>query len=211
MSRTERGAGMTDRGRATRARLIEATLAVVRDVGYPHASTRAIAQAAGVAEGTIYRHFPDKASLFFAAVLESNAPIVEWVATLPARAGESTVEDNLIQTAVRLAGLQDQIIPLELAIAVDPELTAQRRRALAAAGSLPPGPPEEITAYIAEEQRLGRVRADLDPREAAVLILAALFGLAAGQAIDDAGIDDAHVVSAVRLIVRGLRPMAPQS
>jgi AcrR family transcriptional regulator len=202
---------MTDRGKATRARLIEATLAVVREVGYPHASTRAIAQAAGVAEGTIYRHFPDKATLFFAAVLESNAPIVEWVATLPARAGEGTLEANLTDALVRLAGLRDQIIPLELAIAVDPELVAQRRRTLAAAGdSLPPGPPEAIAAYLAEEQRLGRVRAEVDPREAAVLILAALFGLAAGQPFGDAGLDDERVASAVRLLVRGIQPPSPQ-
>jgi len=102
---------MTVRGRATRARLIEATVSVVREVGYAHASTRAIAQAAGVAEGTIYRHFPDKASLFFATVLESNVPIVAWVTTLPARAGEGTVEENLTDAAVRLAGLRDQILP----------------------------------------------------------------------------------------------------
>jgi AcrR family transcriptional regulator len=202
---------MTDRGKATRARLIEATRSVVREVGYPHASTRAIAVAAGVAEGTIYRHFPDKASLFFAAVLESNAPIVAWVATLPARAGEGTVEGNLTDACVRLAGLQDQIIPLELAIAVDPELAAQRRRVMASAGgSLPPGPPEAIAAYLAEEQRLGRVRADVDPREAAVLILAALFGLAAAQSSGDAGIDDRQVAAAVRLFVRGIQSTAAE-
>ena len=125
---------MTQRGEATRARLIEATRSVVRDVGYAHASTRAIAQAAGVAEGTIYRHFPDKASLFFATVLEANAPVVAWVATLPARAGEDTVEANLTDAATRLAGLRDQIIPLELAIAADPELAAQRRRGLEVRG-----------------------------------------------------------------------------
>lgn len=198
---------MTDRGRATRAKLIEATLAVVRDVGYPHASTRAIAQRAGVAEGTIYRHFPDKASLFFAAVLESNAPIVGWVATLPTRAGDATVEANLTDALVRLAGLRGQLIPLELAMAVDPELAGARRRAIAAApGSLPPGPPEAIAAYLAEEQRLGRIRAEVDPREAAILILAALFGLAAGQVGGDADVQDAQIASAVRLFVRGLQP-----
>ena len=202
---------MTDRGRATRARLIEATLAVVRDVGYPHASTRAIAQAAGVAEGTIYRHFPDKAALFFAAVLESNAPIVEGLATLPARAGQGSVEGNLIGAAVQLAGLQDQIIPLELAIAVDPELAAQRRRALAAAGgSLPVGPPEAIARYLAEEQRLGRVRAELDPREAAVLLLSTLLGLAVGKTAGGTALEDADVASAVRLLVRGIRQAPPE-
>lgn len=198
---------MTDRGEATRARLIEATLTVVRDVGYPHASTRAIAQAAGVAEGTIYRHFPDKTALFFAAVMESNAPIIEALAALPERAGQATVEANLIDAAVQLAGLQDQIMPLELAIAVDPELATQRRRALAAAGgSLPVGPPEAIAIYLAAEQRLGRVTAEVDPREAAVIILAALFGLAAGRAAGGATLEDAEVTSAVRLLVRGIQP-----
>jgi AcrR family transcriptional regulator len=197
---------VTQRGQATRARLIEATRSVVREVGYAHASTRAIAQAAGVAEGTIYRHFPDKAALFVATVLESNAPIVAWVATLPGRAGEGTVEGNLTDAAVRLASLRDQIMPLELAIAVDPELAAQRRQAMAAAGSsLPPGPPEAVAAYLTAEQRLGRVRGDIDPREAASVLLGALFALGAMPAIDDEGLDPDRVASAVRLIVRGIQ------
>ncbi|HEX7399014.1 MAG TPA: helix-turn-helix domain-containing protein [Candidatus Limnocylindrales bacterium] len=196
---------MTRRGEATRTRLIEATLSVAREVGYAHASTRAIAQAAGVAEGTIYRHFPDKASLFFAAVLESNGPVVAWVTTLPDLAGQGTVEGNLTEVAVRLATLRDQIIPLELAIAADPELAAQRQRILAEAGTSLPGPPEAVAAYLAAEQRLGRVRPEIDPREAAVLILAALFGLAADQSIGDPGLDRDRLASAVRLLVRGIQ------
>lgn len=198
---------MTDRGEATRARLIEATRNVVREVGYAHASTRAIAQAAGVAEGTIYRHFPDKSALFFATVLDTNAPIVEWMTSLPERAGRRTVEANLIDAVVQLAGLRDDVIPLEMAIAADPELAAQRRRALVAAGSpLPPGPPEAMAAYMAAEQRLGRVRADLDPTEAAILLLGALFAIAAMPTIEDADLDPERLASAVRLLVRGIQP-----
>jgi len=198
---------MTKRGDATRARLIEATRAVVREVGYAHASTRAIAAAAGVAEGTIYRHFPDKASLFFATVLESNASVVGWVVELPARAGTGSVEGNLTDAAVRLTSLRDQILPLELAMAADPELAAQRRRAMEAAGaSLPPGPPEAVAAYLAAEQGLGRVRADLDPREAATLLLAMLFALGTMPGFDEEGLDEGRVGSAVGLIVRGIRP-----
>ncbi len=197
---------MTQRGEATRARLIEATRSVVREVGYAHASTRAIAQAAGVAEGTIYRHFPDKTALFFATVLASNAPVVAWVTSLPARAGEGTVEDNLTDAAVQLVSLRDQIVPLELAIAADPELAAQRRQAMSAAGtSLLPGPPEGIAAYLAAEQRLGRVRADLDPREAASVLLGVLFALGTISAIGDEGLSPDRVASAVRLIVRGIQ------
>ena len=197
---------MTRRGEATRKRLIEATLSVAREVGYAHASTRAIAQAAGVAEGTIYRHFPDKASLFFAAVRESNGPVVAWVTTLPERAGEGTVEGNLTEAAARLATLRDQIMPLELAIAADPELAAQRQRIVAESGTSLPGPPEAVGAYLAAEQRLGRVRPEIDSREAAVLILAALFGLAADQSIGDAGLSRDRLAAAIRLLVRGIQP-----
>ncbi len=201
---------MTQRGEATRARLIEATRNVVHEVGYAHASTRAIALAAGVAEGTIYRHFPDKASLFVATVLESNAPVVAWVGGLPARAGEGTVEANLIDAAVQLAGLRDQIMPLELAMAADPELAAQRRQAMAAAGpSLPPGPPEAVAAYLLAEQELGRIRGDLDPREAASLLLGLLFALGTMPAIGEEGVSAERVASAVRLLVSGILPAVP--
>ena len=200
---------MTRRGDATRARLIEATRAVVREVGYAHASTRAIAKAAGVAEGTIYRHFPDKASLFFAAVLQANDPIVSWVVGLPARAGKGTVEGNLIDAAVQLASLRDEIMPLELAIAADPELAAQRRKAMTAPGASLPGPPAAVAAYLAAEQRLGRVRGDIDPREAASLILGVLFTLGTVPAIGDEGLAPDRVASAVKLMVRGIQPSVP--
>jgi len=67
---------MTARGDRTQAKLIEATLAVVAEVGYARASTRAIAERAGVAEGTIYRHFADKTALFFAAALAPSAAML---------------------------------------------------------------------------------------------------------------------------------------
>jgi AcrR family transcriptional regulator len=197
---------MTRRGEETRARLIKATRHVVRGAGYAHASTRAIAHAAGVAEGTIYRHFPDKASLFFAAVLEANAPVVEWVTALPDRAGTGSVEDNLVDAAVRLASLQDDVVPLELAIAADPELAAHRRKVMADAGpSLPPGPPEALAAYLAAEQRLGRIRADLDPTEAAAVLLGVLFAVGTLPPIAEHGLGPDRVASAVRLVVRGLQ------
>jgi hypothetical protein len=132
---------------------------------------------------------------------------VAWVTTLPERAGEGTVEGNLTEAAARLATLRDQIMPLELAIAADPELAAQRQRILAEAGTSLPGPPDAVAAYLAAEQRLGRVRPEIDPREAAILLLAALFGLAANLSIGDAGIDRDRLASAVRLLVRGIQPV----
>lgn len=195
---------MTERGRATRAKLIDATLAVVGEVGFVHASTRAIAEAAGVAEGTIYRHFPDKASLFFSAAVESNAPALAWVADLPGRAGERTVEENLTEALRHLAALQERIVPLELAMLADPELAAQRQRALAANQGIPPGPPEAIAAYLAAEQGLGRIRPGVDPTEAAIVLLAALLGLALTPGRPLVALDPDRVGAAVRLLVHGI-------
>jgi AcrR family transcriptional regulator len=201
---------MTERGRATRARLIEATLAVVREVGYPHASTRAIAEAAGVAEGTIYRHFPDKASLFFAAALASGGPALDRVASLPERAGQATVEANLADAVAQLAALQERIMPLELAILADPELAAQRRQAMATGRVPQGGPPEAIRAYLAAERQLGRVRADVDPNEATIVLLAALFGLALAPGSTVRGpaipVDPERLAGAVRILARGIAP-----
>jgi AcrR family transcriptional regulator len=86
---------MAERGAATRAKLIAATQDVVREVGYAHATTRAIAEAAGVAEGTIYRHFPDKVALYFAAALEQDSALISELASLPEKARSSETSRRL--------------------------------------------------------------------------------------------------------------------
>jgi AcrR family transcriptional regulator len=201
---------MTDRGAATRLKLIEATSRVVSDVGYAHATTRAIAQAAGVAEGTIYRHFPDKAAMFVAAVLERNNPVIEWVSRLPGRAGQDTVESNLVDCLHRLSSLRDQMLPLELALLADPELARQRRQAAPALPEgQPAGPPEFIAAYLAAEQALGRVRADVLPERVAIIILATLFGLALQPSGEGVGVDRTMLVAAVRVLLTGIERGPP--
>ena len=195
---------MTPRGDRTRAKLIEATLDVVGEVGYARASTRAIAAAAGVSEGTIYRHFPDKASLFFAAALEPSASVLEALTTLPASAGRRTVADNLVDALGHLAELQDRVMPLEIAVHSDPELAAQRRATANAAGGIPAGPPAALARYLQEEQRLGRVRGDLDANDVAVLLLAALFGLAVRATLAGRTVDGADIRAAVGTVVVGI-------
>lgn len=194
---------MTQRGERTRARLIEATIEVVAEVGYARASTRAIAERAGVAEGTIYRHFPDKTALFFAAALQPTGEALEWVAALPGLAGLGTVEANLAEALVRLAELQERVMPLEIAILADPDLAAMRRAAMPDDGQ-PPGPPAAITAYLAAEQRLGRVRAEVSAPELAVALLAVLFGLGVGMEAAGRPLEPARIRSAVAMLVRGI-------
>jgi AcrR family transcriptional regulator len=59
----------TERGRQTRARLIEAAESVFGASGYERASITAITQAADVAQGTFYKYFPSKHAVFVELVI----------------------------------------------------------------------------------------------------------------------------------------------
>jgi AcrR family transcriptional regulator len=197
---------MTSRGDRTRAKLIKATLSVVAEVGYAKTSTRAIAAKAKVAEGTLYRHFPDKMSLFFAAALEPSEAVLEWVEGLPAKAGKRTVEENLVDALFQLSSLQERVLPLEIAIQNDPELAAHRRTSIGTTGAALAGPPEALVAYLEAEQTLGRVNKLVHPRAAAVTLLAALFGVGMMSAAHASRIQRSDIVEIVKLFVHGAAP-----
>ncbi|MGS0687562.1 TetR/AcrR family transcriptional regulator [Nakamurella sp. GG22] len=208
---------MNARGERTRTALIRATVEVVADVGYARATTRAIADAAGVAEGTIYRHYPDKRHLFFAAVFDRNAAVLEWVSGLPARAGTGTVRGNLRDALMKLGQLRADLLPLELWLRSDPELADGLSAAFAgltaSAGqdvatdrppSALPGPPQFIAGYLAAEQAIGRLRSTMDPDDVAVLLLVVLFGIAMMPAGDAHTVDGRPIDVAVATIMDGI-------
>ena len=197
---------MTTRGDRTRAKLIKATLSVVAEVGYAKTSTRAIATKAKVAEGTLYRHFPDKMSLFFAAALEPSEAVLEWVEALPTKAGKRTVEGNLVDALVQLSSLQERVLPLEIAIQNDPELAAFRRSSLAKSGGSLAGPPEALVAYLEAEQSLGRLSKAVHPRAAALTLLAALLGVGMMSAAHGGRIQRSDIVELVKMFVHGAAP-----
>jgi AcrR family transcriptional regulator len=193
---------VTGRGDATRAKLIAATTKVVREVGYARTTTKAIAAAAGVSEGTIYRHYPHKAALFFAAVLDRNVAIVGQLDRLPERAGRRTVEANLVDALTQLAGLRDDILPLELAFLTDPDMAEYRNTRLTPPEGDPPTSP--IASYLRVEQGLGRVRPDVDCDQAAVVLLITLFGIGLATHADAGPVDKTLLRTAVRTFVTGI-------
>ena len=192
---------MTARGDNTKAKLIQATTSLVAQVGYHAATTRAIANAAGVSEGTIYRHFPDKRALFFAAILDSQEELVQWMSSLPDQAGTGDLTEILSECLLRLSALRQTVLPLELALAADPEFAMPGHvndlgGAVAALG----GPPDHLARYLAAEQRLGRIRPDVDTVKVAIILLAALFALAVSQ-IPNSEVTAADVV---KILVEGI-------
>lgn len=63
---------MTDTAQTTRERLLEAARELFTTTGYHDTTTPILARRAGVAEGTIYRHFPSKQALLNAAYQETQ-------------------------------------------------------------------------------------------------------------------------------------------
>jgi AcrR family transcriptional regulator len=196
---------MTARGDRTKAALIKATTTLVAELGYHQTTTKAIAKLADVSEGTIYRHFPDKRSLFFAAVLASHQPVIAWMNTLPARAGTAPLTETLTECLMRLAELREAVLPLELALANDPELARQHPTASPAATlQSQGGPPYMLARYLAAEQELNRIRADIDTDQTAIILLAALFGLSANPVTRPGPETENLIAAAVNAMVNGI-------
>jgi len=143
------------RSHLTRARIVEAAARSLTKLGYAGASTAVVAQAAGVSQGALFKHFPTKAQLLGASVA---AILQEMVTRFRAdalrrlhRAAPKTLEERIGPAVAALwaifrapempavfdvyvAARTDKALEAELA----PLLEAHRGRILAEARALFP-------------------------------------------------------------------------
>ncbi|MFI7599250.1 TetR/AcrR family transcriptional regulator [Actinoplanes sp. NPDC049681] len=136
-----------------RAALIAATIPLLHEFGLD-VSTRRIAEAAGVAEGTIFGVFPDKQSLVVAALLETldPQPTVDAIAAIDPGAG---LRERLSRAATLINGR----------FAENAHLMAGARKLVLASGSHP----EAAERMARSRERLQAVLAELIAPDAALL------------------------------------------
>jgi AcrR family transcriptional regulator len=110
-----------------RDRIVRAAFDLIRRGGYREASVAAVASGAGVATGTVYRHFPSKADLFAEVFRVASQHEVDAVARAAAR--EATPPAQIaaaVETFARRALRGRRLAWALLAEPVDPAVEAER-------------------------------------------------------------------------------------
>lgn len=159
----------------TREKILAAARAVILAKGLVRATTREIARAASVSEGTLYNHFASKEEMFLSALGQVPSGFVSLIIGLPRRAGTETVRAILTEASRAGLAFYGEAIPMCASIFADPELLARHRDLLASRGAGPQRANEMLAAYLRAEQELGRVRATADAEAVAYLLLGALY------------------------------------
>jgi AcrR family transcriptional regulator len=155
-----------------RRRIIEAADTLIREHGLAGATTREIARAAGCAEGSIYVHFEDKIDLVIAVIVEREPYFAELL-ELPARAGEETVEANLVPWAEELLKLVADNQPIFYALMGDRSVFARFKERLRERETGPIAIFRTAASYIRAEQELGRIDEQVHPDVVASILIGA--------------------------------------
>lgn len=118
------------RRRATRERIVAGCLAQVADSGYSSASVSAIAARAGVAVGTLYRHFPSKSDLLAEAFTNAAEPELAVVAAVTEPDGRSAAQRCAAgaEAFCRRALAAPTLAYAQIAEPVDPAVERERLR-----------------------------------------------------------------------------------
>ena len=151
----------------TRERLLRAAQELIEDGGYGNASVAAIAERAGVAAGTLYRHFASKEELFvevFRAVCAREERAMRAAAAAFEAGSAAERLEEVLGTFAQRALRNPRLAWALLAEPVDPLVDAERLAYR-----------ERYAAVIAETLRAGIGSGEL-PEQDAALTAAALVG-----------------------------------
>jgi AcrR family transcriptional regulator len=177
VSRTSEEATMVQRqpaGPSLRDRIVAGAVEVIRQRGTVGATTKEIARAAGVSEGSLYNHFTNKSELIAAAMAEVTSGIREATIRLRTKVGHGEVADNLTEFAMAAMEFYGELLPIAGPILGDRELLEWLRR------SVPTGPARgsvqglaALAEYMDAERQSGRLAATVSPPHLAAVLLGA--------------------------------------
>jgi AcrR family transcriptional regulator len=194
-----------------RETILEAARRIIDERGLQAATTRNIAQLAGCAEGTIYRHFEDKHELFLELFAGSEPEFLELVHDLPSYVGGPPVQETLTRVGVAALRFYRAVLPFVGGGIVDPELRAQQRKRFNVAGRGPLHTFELVEGYVAAERALGRLGQSGSDAGTARALLGAAFSRAyldvwlGEEAVGREPSDEEYVSAVVGTLLHGLQ------
>jgi len=196
----------------TRDRILDATRQIIEERGSARVTTKEIARAAGVAEGTLFKYFDRKDDLVLAVIREHLPSFL--AVTDPEQAGAQELGPTLeaiVHGAIRYYA---EMIPLTLALFGDIALLARHRDWMQSEQTGPHKIFERVAAYLAVEQRLGRIHAGRDPMSIAALLIGPAYQYAFLRHFVGAdplsGSQEQFVASLVATLLLGLTPHEPR-
>jgi AcrR family transcriptional regulator len=188
------GAGRTGRPRdpARDAKILSATRDILLQAGYRDLTVEAVASAAGVTRGTVYRRYPTKAALVIAAVFPPAEESVfaltgDLAADLTAHAVRAIAAYSDPVVAAAIPGL---IADTRADPAVHFEVLSAHQAQLA----------RQLQDILGDRARDGTARRALD----AGIVLDALFGAIERRMIEMAPMDEEFARQLVDLLMNGI-------
>lgn len=197
-------------GRDKRPRILAAAQEVFAEQGFDAARMEEVARRARVGKGTLYNYYESKEDLLIHAVVASMEEVRERIATAvdpspdqPTRSVEEVLRmlivDSLPELTRRFHSLYNQVWGVT---ARNPEA---RRRLFAANQAFYRERERDLGSLIQAGARAGEFRADLDPAEVSLLLLALFDGLLRRASFDAERVDPSRAFEAVRqLLSHGL-------
>jgi AcrR family transcriptional regulator len=158
-----------------REEILRATLELLREKGVAKLTTRAVAERAGVSEGSIFYHFIDRPGLLTATFQHTLGPLhfVEFTEPAP------DLRTVLLSSSENIETFLEAGLVVLMAAQADIEL---RERLGAFMRENDYGPHRGIAAiggYLAQRQAAGEVRPDVDPQVIASMLINDAFQRAA--------------------------------
>lgn len=169
-----------------KAEIIEATLRLADKLGPDRLTTEAVAQAVGLTQPGIFRHFPKKQDLWEAVAAHVETMMeARWT---KAQSGDASATDRiraLISAQLRLI----QSTPAIPAILFSRELHTKNKGLRKAFFGLMSRFHRLIAGLVAQACAAGELRDDLDPDDAAYLVVGLVQGLAVRWSISGRNFD----------------------
>ncbi|OXM52501.1 TetR/AcrR family transcriptional regulator [Amycolatopsis alba] len=169
----------------SREEIVAAAAKIMREQGYAHATTKAIAQAAGYSEALLYKHFKDKTELFTSVLTEQLPALGTTLDELMATSSDTPLAANLARLARIALSFYLESFPIAVSLFSSRELLATHREQVTSRRRGPDVPLARVTGYLSEELRLGRIREDADLEASASLLLGACFQYAFLASFED--------------------------